>query len=298
MEAQRKPNYQDWIENEVTEAIYNSMVAYLAIFGPRVGSSDGRGKPELMQLMEKWRDGIALIKPKGRNSLPGFVDKDLAAKIATKSRQGVVWLPRSAVIVPQDNNVFEGTFGKVRKVTIHWAASILEWIEFAQNTMTIVETNEDKILQNIGHDFEARQSLVTYRKHRAYLAWALMCIVDVVHKQDVLHNDLNPNNVMLHFLGDRLGAIFIGICDWGMAIWIQEEAPSNYGKKAEEDLQKHRAKYYCAAPELFHVTRERGTPQSPMRMAMAYKHTIKSESYLVGMLAKKIYRMDATSTLF
>ena len=31
---------------------------------------------------------------------------------------------------------------------------------------------------------------------------------------------------------------------------------------------------------------------------MAHKHTIKSESYSVGMLAKKIYRMDATSTLF
>ena len=125
-----------------------------------------------------------------------------------------------------------------------------------------------------------------------------MCIVDVVHKQDVLHNDLNPNNVMLHFPRDRPGAVFIGICDWGMATWIQEEAPSNYGKKAEEDLRKHRAKYYCAAPELFHVTGERGTPQSPIRMAMAHKHTIKSESYSMGMLAKKIYRMDATSTLF
>ena len=31
---------------------------------------------------------------------------------------------------------------------------------------------------------------------------------------------------------------------------------------------------------------------------MAHRHTIKSKSYLVGMLAKKIYRMDATSTLF
>ena len=29
-----------------------------------------------------------------------------------------------------------------------------------------------------------------------------------------------------------------------------------------------------------------------------YDLTIKSESYSVGMLAKKIYRMDATSTLF
>ena len=128
--------------------------------------------------------------------------------------------------------------------------------------------------------------------------WALMYIVDVVHKQDVLHNDLNPNNVILHFPWNRGGAIFIGICDWGMATWIQEEAPSTYGKKNKEDLRKHRAKYYCAAPKLFDVIRERRTLQSPMRMARAHKHIIKSESYSIGMLAKKIYRMDATSTLF
>ena len=123
-----------------------------------------------------------------------------------------------------------------------------------------------------------------------------MRIVDVVHKQDVLHNDVNSNNVMLHFPRDRDGAIFIGICDWGMATWIQEEAPSNYGKKNEEDLWKHRMKFYYAVLELFHVTRERGTPESPMRMARAYKHTIKSESYSVRMLAKKIYiRMQLQS---
>ena len=83
-----------------------------------------------------------------------------------------------------------------------------------------------------------------------------------------------------------------------MATWIQEEALSNYGKKAEEDLWKHRAKYYYAASELFHVIGERGTPQSPMRMAMAHKDTIKSKSYSMRMLPKKVYRMDATSTLF
>ena len=163
---------------------------------------------------------------------------------------------------------------------------------------TIVDTHESKILRSPSFDFEARQRLVVYRKNQAYLAWALMCIVDVVHKQDVLHNDLNSNNVMLHFPWDRGEAVFIEICDWGMATWIPEEAPSNYGKKNEEDLWKHRTKYYCAVPEFSHVTRERETPQSPMQMARAHEHNIKSESYSMGMLAKKILNMDATSTLF
>ena len=125
-----------------------------------------------------------------------------------------------------------------------------------------------------------------------------MCIVDVMHKQDVLHNDLNSNNVMLHSPQDRGEGVFIGIYDWSMATWIQEEAPSNYGKKNKEDLRKHRAKYYCAAPELFHVIGERRTPESTMLMARAHKHTIKSKFYSVKMLAKKIYKMNGTSTLF
>ena len=45
------------------------MMAYVAIFGPGVSNSNGSGKPELMQLMEKWHDGIAIIKPKGRTVL-------------------------------------------------------------------------------------------------------------------------------------------------------------------------------------------------------------------------------------
>ena len=75
--------------------------------------------------------------------LPGFVEKDLTAKIATASHQGVVWLPWNAMIIPQDSNVFEGTFGKVRKVTIRGAVSIPEWIEFFGKTMKV-----DKNLEN------------------------------------------------------------------------------------------------------------------------------------------------------
>ena len=144
VEDRWKPNYQDWIENQVTEAIYNSTMAYMQIYGMGARSSDGSGKPELLQLMEKWRDAIAIIKPKRRTILPGFVEKDLVAKIATESRQGVVWLPRNAVIVPQDENVFEGTFRKVRKVTIRGAASIPDWIEFARKTMK-VEKNKNRL---------------------------------------------------------------------------------------------------------------------------------------------------------
>ena len=63
---------------------------------------------------------------------------------------------------------------------------------------SVAETHPNEILGHHGLDFELQKRLMAYRKNCAYLAWALMCIVDIVHKHDVLHNDLNPNNIMLH----------------------------------------------------------------------------------------------------
>ena len=162
----------------------------------------------------------------------------------------------------------------------------------------VAETHTSKILSHGGVDFESWKRLVVYRKHRAYLAWALMCIVDIVHKYDVLYNDLNSNNVMLHFPQDKEGTVFIGVCDWRMSMWINEEAPSNYGKESTEAMEKHKEKYDCAAPKLFHIQRKNETSQSPIRMARKHMHTIYSKSFSVGALAKKIYHHDGASNLF
>ena len=79
---------------------------------------------------------------------------------------------------------------------------------------------------------------------------------------------------------------------------MNEEALSNYGKESTEAVAKHKEKYYYATPKLFHVQRKRRTSQSPVRMARKHKHTIYSESFSIGALAKKIYHHDSTSNLF
>ena len=79
---------------------------------------------------------------------------------------------------------------------------------------------------------------------------------------------------------------------------MNEESSSNYGKESTEAVAKYKEKYYCATPELFHVQRKRGTSQSLVRMARKHKHTLYSESFFVGALAKKIYHHDSTSNLF
>ena len=90
----------------------------------------------------------------------------------------------------------------------------------------VPDVHESTILQAPRPDFEAQKRLFVYRRHGAYLTLALMCIADVVHKHDVLHNDLNPKNVMLHFSQNREDTVYIGVYDWGMTSWGDEDAPS------------------------------------------------------------------------
>ena len=64
-----------------------------------------------------------------------YIEKELADRIATQGRHGVIWLPRNAEIITLDRNIFQGSYGVVQRVTICGASFIPEWIEFASKTM-------------------------------------------------------------------------------------------------------------------------------------------------------------------
>ena len=65
-----------------------------------------------------------------------------------------------------------------------------------------------------------------------------------------------------------------------------------------ETMEKYKEKYNCETPELFHVQGNKGTSQTPVRMAHKHKHTFLSKSFSIGALAKKIYHHDGASNLF
>ena len=54
-----------------------------------------------------------------------------------------------------------------------------------------------------------------FRKKRTELAWAFVIIMSEVHMTNNLHNDISPDNILLHFPLDE-SRIYIGVCDWGM----------------------------------------------------------------------------------
>jgi hypothetical protein len=57
-----------------------------------------------------------------------------------------------------------------------------------------------------------------------------------VHHCGILHNDLSKNNIMLHFLTYKLDVVYIGVCDWGEAMCLQEVMPSLWGFAKEQDV--------------------------------------------------------------
>jgi hypothetical protein len=60
-------------------------------------------------------------------------------------------------------------------------------------------------------------------------------IMNVIHYCGILHNHLSKDNIMMHFLPNKLDVVYIGMCDWGEAGHLQEVIPSLYGFAKEQD---------------------------------------------------------------
>jgi serine/threonine protein kinase len=82
-------------------------------------------------------------------------------------------------------------------------------------------------LNTSDEEFLRAMQLRRFKKKRKELAWALLYIMDEVHKSHNLHNDISPDNILLHFLADE-SQVYIGVYDWGMATNSMEPMNSLY----------------------------------------------------------------------
>jgi serine/threonine protein kinase len=92
-----------------------------------------------------------------------------------------------------------------------------------------------------------------YRKNRVKLVLSLLIIMDKRHAHNILHNDLSPSNIMLHFPPGKPENVYIGVCDWGMANCVKEKKASLYGYQNKEEMVANIAQRKHVAPELFYV---------------------------------------------
>ena len=92
-----------------------------------------------------------------------------------------------------------------------------------------------------------------YRKNQAKLVLPLLTNMDKCHSQNILHNDLLPSNIMLHFPLGKPENVYIGVCDWGMATRIKEKKASLFGYQKKEEMVANTEQRKYMVPELFYV---------------------------------------------
>ena len=126
-----------------------------------------------------------------------------------------------------------------------------------------------------------------YRTKVAKLAMSLIITMARVHKSKILHNNIFPSNILLHFPPDHVDRVYTGICDWGMATDFIEDEHLVYGYPKKVEMEKEEC--YWVAPELFYVYVPPNPETSIERVRWKYLYTPQLDAYSVGKLALRIW---------
>jgi serine/threonine protein kinase len=163
--------------------------------------------------------------------------------------------------------------------------------------VSLVEDYEN-ILNYPDYTMQELEMIKAYRMKAAKLAMSLIIIMARVHKSKILHIDISPSNILLHFPPDHVDRVYIGVCNWGMATRFIKDEASMYGYPTKVEMEENKKKRYWVALELFYVY---GPPNSEIAIeCVRWKHlyTSKSNAYLVGKFALSIWNDEWDPRLF
>jgi hypothetical protein len=166
------------------------------------------------------------------------------------------------------------------------------------NSKVSLAEDYENILNHPAHTMQELEMIKAYRTKAAKLAMSLIITMARVHKSKILHNDISPSNILLHFPPDHVDRVYIGVCDWGMATRFIEDEQSVYGYPTKAEMEKNKKERYWVAPELFYVY---GPPKSETAIEhVRWKHlyTPESDAYSVGKLALRIWNDEWDRDLF
>jgi serine/threonine protein kinase len=120
-----------------------------------------------------------------------------------------------------------------------------------------------------------------FRKKRHELAWTFLNTMNNVHHCHTLHNDMSPDNVLLHFLPNSPNKVYIGICNWAMARNFNDLKESLYIHESQEARTRMMRNRWWVAPELNYVLPLLGSTRD-VDFERWPKFTPKSETYAMG----------------
>jgi hypothetical protein len=114
--------------------------------------------------------------------------------------------------------------GCIKWITVHPTKSegyTLIREEALYNRESVHITLQVAILIDSNDDYEKKldtaRRVEVFRKKHHELAWTFLNTMNNVYHCHTLHNDMSPDNVLLHFPPNSPDKVYIGICDWAMA---------------------------------------------------------------------------------
>ena len=131
--------------------------------------------------------------------------------------------------------------------------------------------------------------ILTYRTKAAKLAISLIMTMARVHKSKILHNDIFPSTILLHFPPDHVDRIYIRVCDWGMASYASEDITSLYGYPTKAKIERNKKEHYWVAPKLYYVHSSPNSETSIERVQRKHLYKKESDAYSIGKLALRIW---------
>jgi hypothetical protein len=81
---------------------------------------------------------------------------------------------------------------------------------------------------------DATRHVYVFWKNRHKLAWIFLNIMKNIHHCHTLHNDISPDNVLLHFRPKSVDKVYINICDSAMAGNFNDLKESLYIHESQE----------------------------------------------------------------
>ena len=243
------------------------------------------------------RGGYATIRRVRIEGAPGiFAGWEFAAKLSNQ------WQTRPDLAKIEHHNESMAVRiphpGVIRFAAIH--ASKYEGYAYWWNGGTIremlrrdYEYGDDVYIHfahgNFGDDELLRANqLVRFRKKRTELAWALLHIMNEVHKSQNLHNDLSPDNILLHFPQDE-SRVYIGVCDWGMTTKLSEPMQSLYTFTNAESMADALRSRWWVDPRIAYLHK----PDADVQIIPPLSKS--SEEYATAQIAQRINGMTMST---
>ena len=149
--------------------------------------------------------------------------------------------------------------------------------------------------------YDRARQVALFRTQRTELAWTLLNIMNNIHQSHVLHNDLSPDNILLHFEPENHPQhVYIGVCDWALSSNAAFPRESLYWAHTLEARERERSNangWWWLAPELYYFPPPPGSVRD-VQFEAKPRHTFQSETYAIGKLALRIAGRDLSPEYF